>query len=322
MASVGQHRAWASGYPKDPALQLGCLALRRRKWRVQVMSEGVATNCLFQPSCNCIGILLVGCSIPPGVAVPKNGWIDLGNDGFLVRNLPAVEGPDVDAVTQLRPEKPQPGNAGMGGLGHRALNVELKDTLGRRGPAFAKPKLRRIADALPLGSRGTVPPVPFANEIHVAIRLMCRPVPAEVLKERRPASQAIPTEVGLRQREAVVNAYQKAVASTDAVGQHVGDIPASPVLESTAHGRRIANRHGDLLVRRREDLQALERTVGGLRARVVDSNEVVEHHFGVCRFRESCEYWRAKNKEANAGAGPGRGAVRWRGPGGACAVQR
>ena len=44
-------------------------------------------------------------------------------------NVPAIERPEVDTLAELAENEVQPGNPGIGGLGHLPLHIEMKNRL-------------------------------------------------------------------------------------------------------------------------------------------------------------------------------------------------
>ena len=92
----------------------------------------------------------------------------------------------------------------MGGFGHLALHIEPKHGFGRARSLLGEAEPSRIADssgALPVGS--------IANELHVHVVGISRPVPIKVVEKRWPVMwQMISLEILDGKREAMIEAHQ------------------------------------------------------------------------------------------------------------------
>lgn len=134
---------------------------------------------------------------------------------------------DMDAISHRFTNHLQPGNARVRGLCYRALYVELKDALGRGSPALAQPEFGRLAVAQSR-ARPVRPGVAFVatNEIDVGVLAMRRPVMHEVVEKLIPTRQLVSFEIGLRKREAVIDAGDEANILLREVNQPLCDFLA------------------------------------------------------------------------------------------------
>ena len=74
-----------------------------------------------------VGIVLIAGSVAyRKFSRPERG-IDFDDGRAASANGPAVEGPEVYLLAELFADEQEPGNAGMGGLGDRSLDVKVED---------------------------------------------------------------------------------------------------------------------------------------------------------------------------------------------------
>ena len=100
--------------------------------------------------------------------------INFSNSRAPGRDVPAVEGPEMDPLSQALANELQPGKAGMGGFRHRSLHVELEDGFRAAGTLLGQPPPARMTHA-----RRAVATQAVANEIDVDV-LARRPMALEV----------------------------------------------------------------------------------------------------------------------------------------------
>ena len=130
--------------------------------------------------------------------------VDLDDRGAPGRYVPAVERPEVDARPELPADEAQPGDAGVRGLRHRALDVEVEHGLGAAGPDLGQASPPRIALAGRAVAVGAL-----AYEVDVDI-LVGRPVALEIVEEGVPlVLQPMRLEVPHGEREAVVDTNER-----------------------------------------------------------------------------------------------------------------
>ncbi len=121
------------------------------------------------------------------------------------RDLPAIEGPEVDPAIALAPQISQPRNTGIARLCDRALHVEQEYRLRGSCPRFSYPQPTGIAgDLLPGSARA------FANKIYVRVAVIGWAVTLEVIQKPRPVSgQAVFGEKCQREGEGMVDAHNR-----------------------------------------------------------------------------------------------------------------
>src|SRR4051812_41250230 len=141
-------------------------------------------------------IVLVDRPSLSGIAVSGARRGHLGQHRPVIRDVPAVEGPEMHPVAYLSPDRPQPGDASVRGLGHTAMAREPEDAPRRMGPHLDEPELITAA-----GPRRVL----LSYEIDVVVRLIRRPVRAEVVEELIPVLEAVALEIGDREAEGVVD---------------------------------------------------------------------------------------------------------------------
>jgi len=92
----------------------------------------------------------------------------------------------------------------MGGLGHLALHIKVKDRLRAPGPLLGQTPPAGIA-----GPRRAFACRTVAHEIHVGVILIGRPVALEIVEEGRPVGfQTVNLEITQRKGKPVVDADQ------------------------------------------------------------------------------------------------------------------
>src|SRR5580693_4311540 len=119
-------RADQAGSAQYPAFYLRHSAFGGRQIRLQEPSKGAIAVGMGQPGGNGVGIVLVACVVLDSKATAPQRRIDLGDDRATRLYLPAVERPEMDAGAEPLSNEAQPGYAGMSGLRHRTLNIEVK----------------------------------------------------------------------------------------------------------------------------------------------------------------------------------------------------
>ena len=113
----------------------------------------------------------------------------------------------------------------MGGFRHRSLNVEMEHGFRVACVLLGQPPPSGIAHAHRASTDRSV-----ANEIDVGVVLVGRPMALEIVKKGRPvALQAIRLEIAQREREAVVDAYQRWHVFGQPFDQPFGDALSGPV---------------------------------------------------------------------------------------------
>jgi len=171
-------------HPENPPLHLAHSLLRRRQFGLQEPGEAPIAICERQPGCDAERVVLVAGAVCPSEAAAPQGGIDFSDRGPAGRHLPPVERPDMYARTKALPKEAQPGDAGMGGLGHGALHVEMEHRLRAAGPQFRRPPPPRITHP-----RRAVPGAAIADEIDIGVILVRWPVALEVVEEARPVQR-------------------------------------------------------------------------------------------------------------------------------------
>ena len=225
-------------------------------------------------------MLIAGASLAGEAARPQRR-IDLGDGGSAGRNVPAVEGPEMDARPKPLPDEAQPWNASMGGLGHAALHVEMKHRFGAAGA-----RLGQAPPAGTAGARRAGADRPIADEIDVGVVLVGRPMALEVVEERRPiGKQPMPLEITQREGKAVVDADQGGEIFGEPLNQPFGDPASCPVF---ARAGRRWNFSRQRIGVGQIDAQALEAGGRGFRTRVVDTDETGESGRVSLHTKDAC----------------------------------
>lgn len=116
--------------PGNPAFDTGDSSLFGGQGGGQGRVQGAVEISPAQPGCGGIGVLLVRRTALQGKIFPPERRVDLGQNRKTLRNVQAVKGPETDPVPEPLPQEQEPGKPGMGGLGHGAGYVEVKDRLG------------------------------------------------------------------------------------------------------------------------------------------------------------------------------------------------
>jgi len=169
-------------------------------------------------------------------AVPQ-GWVDLGDDRLSGRRRPTVERPEMDAIAKLAAYVQEPGQAGVCRFSHATLRIKVEDRFGSAS---------LLSQSAPTGialAGGAVPTHAVANEIHVGVGLVSRPMPVEVIQEGGPIwRQAMNLKVPQGERKCVIYADEGWRPRADLGNQPFGDTAACPVL-ARAWGRTDLLRH-------------------------------------------------------------------------------
>jgi hypothetical protein len=165
---------------------------------------------------------------------PERG-IHLGNHGMAGGNLPAVERPEMHVVAALLPKEAQPLQAGVCGLGHRALHVEKKYGLRRRRPGFRQSQPSRIARAFAAFAADT-----FADEIHLSVVFVHRPMALEIVEKLRPIrGQAMGFKIAHWKRKAVVNPDNRCFGLGQFIPQPLGNPTSRPIFARAEWRRNL-----------------------------------------------------------------------------------
>jgi len=115
-----------SPYAQDPALHTSHLALGRRQVRLQVPRKLSGPVGFTEPRRQREGVVLIGRAVIRGKCVLPKRRVGLDDGGLARGDRPTVEWPEVQAAAELLAQVQQPRDAGMGRLGHRALDVEME----------------------------------------------------------------------------------------------------------------------------------------------------------------------------------------------------
>jgi hypothetical protein len=172
----------ASGHPQDPTFQFRDPPLLLRQRRVGVLVQQTPPIRLKQPLGDRIRRLLVDRPVLLGVPVSEDRRVHLDEHRLALGHIPTIEGPEMHPVADLPSNRPQPRDTGVRGVGDPPFALEPEDTLPRRGPQLDE------ADLVAAAGPGRVP-VP--DEVHVGVRLVGRPVDAEVVEELVPALELV-----------------------------------------------------------------------------------------------------------------------------------
>jgi hypothetical protein len=148
----------------------------------------------------------------------------------------------VDSPAELATEIEQPRQASVGGLGDRALHVEVEDRLGRPSTDFREASPAGVAGALRPQSQVT-----FADRLHGRVVAIGRPMVVEVFEEGRPVvRQAVGLEIRQGKRKAVVDADQGGHVFAQPLRQPLGDAAAGPVLAGAGWRQDLRGRRGPI----------------------------------------------------------------------------
>lgn len=136
----------------------------------------------------------------------------------------------MDLGVKTMAQEPQPGNAGVGGLRHRTLDVEMEHRLRATSPHYRQaPPLAISLAQSPLAGCA------IADEIHIGVVLVGRPVALKIVKEGRPiGQQAMGLEIAQWEGEAVVDADQGGDVLGQALREPFDDATPRPVISSRA----------------------------------------------------------------------------------------
>src|SRR6266702_680359 len=107
-----------SCYPQNPAFDLSNPSFAGLQVRIQEPLQTAVKIALTQPSRSSIGVLLVRIAAITREAVAPQCRIYLRHYRIACRNLPAVDRPDMHAISGLNAEIMQPWNSRMRGFGH------------------------------------------------------------------------------------------------------------------------------------------------------------------------------------------------------------
>lgn len=98
-----------SHHSENPSFDLGNGVFAWQHLRLEKFAEAAIHIHLPQPGGSDVGIVLVGGATFPWIALAPQRRIDLHQRGFARRNFPAVEGPEVDPLTELIAQITKPG---------------------------------------------------------------------------------------------------------------------------------------------------------------------------------------------------------------------
>lgn len=144
--------------------------------------------------------MLVGSMVLPREALTPQARVDLRDDGYAFRDIPAVEWPEVDSVAQLMAEVAKPGKASMCRFRYRSWNIEVEHGLGGSRANLCQAPPTRITGA---SFATTVIAVP--DKIDIDVVAVSRPVPLEIVKECRPVKRQLAFfEIGQREGQPVI----------------------------------------------------------------------------------------------------------------------
>jgi hypothetical protein len=142
-----------------------------------------------------------------------------------MRNLPAVERPEMEWPLAPVPQVEEPRQTGECRFGDRTLNVEQEDRFGGRRPPFRQTEPSGLTHPLPAISHVAVP-----DEVNVDVRFVGRPMLLEIEQEVRPVSgKAVAVEVGDGEREAVVDADDGRGVRREFLAKPLGETAPRPV---------------------------------------------------------------------------------------------
>ena len=153
------HRAFAhtdqAGNAQYPALHLRHVRSGGVRSGFKERREAAVPVGVRKPGRDTVGVVLVARALLAREVAAPPGRIDFGDDRAPGRDLPAVEGPEMNALPKPLANKTQLGNPGMGGFGDQSLYVEMKSNVAGyqsyrvtvdQGPLLAHPEIvpRRV----------------------------------------------------------------------------------------------------------------------------------------------------------------------------------
>ena len=103
-----------SGKAEDPTFDEGEGADGFVEVGGEVDRELVSGVGFLHPAGDGVGVVLVGVAAFGGEGAVPEGGVDFCDDGAVGRRFPAVEGPEMESVTELLAEVAQPWEAGVG----------------------------------------------------------------------------------------------------------------------------------------------------------------------------------------------------------------
>ena len=171
----------------------------------------------------------------------------------------------MQAVAESLAQIQQPGNAGMGRLGHRAMDVEMEHRLGRAGTMFGHP-----APAGAAGARSTIANQAITHEIHIGVLGIRGPVALKVLQKRGPIRlQVMHFEIAQRKRKPVIDADDRRDILGQALGEPLGNAASRPVLARARWRRHFLGCRSAIGA---IDPQPLQAGIGRLGTGIVDAD--------------------------------------------------
>jgi hypothetical protein len=180
---------------QDPALDLRDGPLGRPQAGVQQGGEFAIPIGIGQYGGDAQCVLLVAGALTPGEAARPQCRIDFRDGGSAGRYGPPVERPEMHARLELLADEAQPRDAGMGGLCHRSLHIEVKNGFGAAGAFLSQPPPAGIAHP-----RRAIPGEPVPHEIDIGVVLVSWPVAVKVVEEV-PSVGRQPVHLEVAQRE-------------------------------------------------------------------------------------------------------------------------
>ncbi len=213
-------------HPEYPALDPCNSLLRSAERRLEERCECAIVVRTCEPGRNAVGIVLVLCSILALKAASPERRVDFGNNRASRRYVPAVEGPEVNSPPESLADQALPGKSRMRRLRDRTLHVKVKDRfrppsalLGEAPPAAVSRACRAVAGKA------------IADEIHVDVVAVGRPVALKVLEKRRPVMrQLVDLEIAQWEGEGMIDADQGRNVLSQSVDEPFRDAAPGPVL--------------------------------------------------------------------------------------------
>jgi len=252
-----------------PPFDSGDSKLLRCQRRIEVTAKCAAQVCPLQPRRHSVGGLFVSVAAFLWEPPRPEGRVDLHNGRLALRDVPAVERPEVNRAFALAPEVEEPRQTGERRFGNRPLNVEQENRFRGGRPPFGQPEPTGVTHPF-----RALPDIAVSDEVDIGAGFVGRPVSPEVNQEGRPvAGEPVPFEIGQREREGVVNADQSRDVPVEFLMEPLSKTPPRPV---TAWARRRLNLHRRAGAFSNIDPEPLATGVCGLRAGIVDTDVALE----------------------------------------------
>lgn len=211
-------------------------------------------------------VLLICRAVCPFKAFAEDCRIDFCENVVADRNLPAIEGPEVDLVV-LTSQFAKPGKSGMRRFCHAPLDVKLEDRLRRRGPHFGESQFGVLAASQ----------VARTKVLDRRTGKVGWPMLDEIVQKLIPRLQLVPLEIAFREGETMIDPDQGRAEIEQSFAEPLKKSLAAPV-DGAAVGLPGADFRGRETIFTQIDLQGGSAMVGLAPSGIVNPDVTGEFH--------------------------------------------